>query len=195
VRLAWTDLSDTAPEVFHTIGGVQYLYPRVLTDAELPDDHLKLRTPVTAVRKDTSDGAWQVTYVPPDGNAVTERYDHVIFATSAQVASRLLDGSADVAWIRYLLSLIDYDDYDVTLSRAPPSEPINTSPELYYVSSDGYMSGSVDRILDLANTTCACACVSPPHVLTSTSCACVPPPLVLTSTSCACVSPPRCVRW
>mmetsp|Transcript_68120 Transcript_68120/g.135023 ORF Transcript_68120/g.135023 Transcript_68120/m.135023 type:complete len:638 (-) Transcript_68120:541-2454(-) len=162
---------DGSPQVYHTFGGVNELH-RAIVDEAKPKEKLKLNTAVESVRK-MPNGRWRVTYrkthgmkggrcdtahkdgcmqthLASDWNATGapshEDFDHVVMATSAKIAARILDPTTTIAM---LLKTIDYDDFRVTLSEPVPDDDVRTNSALYHIYPQGLMSGAIDRILEL----------------------------------------------
>jgi len=107
-------------------------------------------------RCDAPKGGCMQTHLASDWNATGpashEDFDHVIMATSAKIAARLLEPTSTLS---ILLDTIDYDDFRVTLSEPAPTDDIRTGKALYHIYPQGLMSGAIDRILEVGPKGCA----------------------------------------
>jgi len=142
--------TDGSPPLYHTIGGVNGMYQRILADAKLPPSQLRMKTSVTRIEQLPS-GKWQLTSKHAHSKQkVVEVFDEVVTACNARiVASMLVPTSRSQRMLHALLAAIDYDTFSVRLSQAAPDEPLRTDGALYHVFPKSEMVGSIDRILDV----------------------------------------------
>lgn len=168
--------------VYHSVDGAVTLHENILEETRLPGTKLHLNTAVESVSR-ARGGKWRVrarptsglpggrcvatknnnteclatgtTVDPPHGygEPIDEEFDHVIMATSAKIASKILvpSASSSSAGIHWVLKNIDYDDFRVTLSVADNVDAVRTEKPLYHVYPNGRLAGSIDRILEVGD--------------------------------------------
>jgi hypothetical protein len=168
------------PPVFHSIGGVQFMYETMLDHVESQCAGCNIRKGHLVDAVGPSPGGWLVKATrASDGVQVEHEYDEVILACNGHIAARLLEAGdvpggfashwpsctdarsgraacthgADGIWRglrKWALANTEYEWADVTLTEAAVDDPVRTNDELYHIFAEGVMAGSIDRILDLA---------------------------------------------
>ena len=157
-----------SPPVHHTVGGVQYMYERMVADvaAATPGFRSYVSSPVEAVAP--SAGGWRVSTA-----SSSREYDEVVLACNAHIGERLLaaGGDGDIGewpscdeapagrvacrhWYggifralrKWTLRNTEYELADVTLSRPADTDVVH-GESLYNIFDGGIMAGAIDRIL------------------------------------------------
>jgi len=135
--------SPDSPPVYHTLGGVKYLYDQLLADVDmLVGRDVFLSSPT---RRLVRVGAqWRVDVV---GGGDGQLYDKVVLAVDAKMAKVILEAGGMGGLMPMVLGMVDYDDLSVSLNRVDPDGEIR-SGALYRVDEGGCLAGSIDRVLD-----------------------------------------------
>ena len=165
-----SDMEGSAP-VFHTVGGVQFMYERMMVEAAASTPGLRTYTSTPVTEVSPSKDGWKVGLL----NGTYHEYDEIILATNAHIGERLLsaggDGDVDQwpwcsdapegkltcrhwydglfrALRKWTMRNTEYQMAEVTLSRSAQDDPVR-GDSLYHIFDGGVMAGSIDRILHL----------------------------------------------
>lgn len=169
------------PDVYHTVGGVQFMYEKMLQQVTGLCANCSVMTNTEVVSVAPSIGGWTITSRDrASGDVRAVEYDEVVLACNAHIGERLLAAGGDGqigewpscddddsgraacrrGWDNVYRALrswamrnTEYEWSDVTLTRASADQAEANSSSLYHIWKKGVMTGSIDKILGLVPPT------------------------------------------
>ena len=177
------NVSGPQPAVFHTVGGAQYMYERMIAESAKISSSFRTIKGSEVLAVSPAPGGWNVFAHPRSlrkgdvrpAPLPPKEYDEVVLGVNAAVAHSILasGGDGDIAqwpscepgalrvtcrrWHdsifraarNWALRNLEYEWSEVTLSKSAVDDP-TCGDALYHIWDRGVMTGSIDRILDVA---------------------------------------------